>query len=98
MFFVLLGTQTTVDLSVPFYRLPVSVESTALPDHRGQLVANLKNAGSIVLIYDVERMETLARLNSVWLPLIETHTKVWIGTVHEAFRLFDQWDVASTAL
>lgn len=82
--------QSALNLYVPFHRLPVSVESTALPGHRGQLVANLKNAGSIVLMYDVERMDTLARLNSVWLPLIETHTKVWIGTMHEASWLSDQ--------
>lgn len=43
---------------------------------RPQLLAHLKSAESIVLLYDVERLETLHHLDSFWLPLIEANTDV----------------------
>lgn len=36
----------------------------------------MQSAQSIVVMYDVERQETLTHVDTFWLPLIEANTKV----------------------
>lgn len=49
--------------------------SSALVRDQPQLLESLKNAESIVLMYDVARLETLTHLDTFWLPLIEANTE-----------------------
>lgn len=50
--------------------------SLALPRDRQQLVEKMQSAESILVLYDVQRLETLTHLDTFWLPLIEANAEV----------------------
>eukprot|EP00752_Nemacystus_decipiens_P001317 g1307.t1 len=50
-------------------------DSSALPRDRQQLVEKMRSAESILVLYDAQRPETLAHLDTFWLPLIEANAK-----------------------
>lgn len=47
----------------------------ALSRDRQQLIEKMESADSIVLLYDVTRPETLMRLDTFWLPLMERNAQ-----------------------
>eukprot|EP00903_Cladosiphon_okamuranus_P007205 g6994.t2 len=50
-------------------------DSSALPRDRQQLVEKMQSAESILVLYDVQRPDTLTHLDTFWLPLIEANAK-----------------------
>ncbi|CAM9711968.1 unnamed protein product, partial [Hapterophycus canaliculatus] len=50
-------------------------DSSALPRDRQQLVEKMRSAESVLVLYDAQRPETLAHLDTFWLPLIEANAK-----------------------
>ncbi|CAM9807251.1 unnamed protein product [Pylaiella littoralis] len=49
------------------------VDSSALPRDQRQLIEKIRSADSILVLYDVQRPDTLANLDAFWLPLIEAN-------------------------
>ena len=61
---------------------------TALPRDRQQLLEKMQSAESIVVLYDVQRPDTLTHLDTFWLPLIEVNTKARLVALTPTVLLF----------
>ena len=62
------GDESILLLSLP---TPPQSESTATPTTSSSPSLIVDTVDSIVLVYDLDRMETFTRLENHWLPLIE---------------------------
>jgi small GTP-binding protein len=51
----------------------ILIDTSSNQDRLQQLISEIKNADSIILVYDMSNEATITNLSKRWLPLIKTH-------------------------
>jgi len=51
----------------------ILIDTSSSQDRLQQLISEIKNADSIILVYDMSNEPTITNLSKRWLPLIKTH-------------------------